>query len=328
VAASWGIGGALPLAAEGAGDGVWFPPCPVSHAQAEIVEVGAAMYAWLVDVTSGIAGKAGPSDTLCPGSPPVDIALVPEIAVADLRALLVPDYIAAIPELDPWGNPFDFRLNVANPLSAHAIALRSAGADGALEGTLYDFHFTSGPDDDLVLYNLSIVRAPPRLDPVSRQITTVDEINRLGTALLSWYTDNVSSAAASSALPARSPLDPPPVDLALISPISHAAMTALLAPFYTPCVPVRDGWEIPYDLRLNDDLLHSPVMAIRSAGADATTEGEIYAVGQFPADDLARDIVWSDGMFFQMPDATRTTIFRDGFESSALWGYWSCGPGY
>lgn len=322
------FGGVEPLCADPAGGSDATPPCATSRAEAEIQTVGEAMLAWLIDIVSGLSEGASTLEPICPGASPVDLTLVPSISVEDLRALLVPDYIAAVPALDPWGHPYEFRLNVANPLSAHAIALRSPGADGVFETDNYDFGFTSGPDDDLVLYNISRVRMPPRLDPVGRQWTTNEQIDRLGWALLSWYTDHVSARADAASRARIQPSDPLTVDLGLITPISNAAMTALLAPLYTPCVPEHDAWGQPYDLRLNGDLLNSPVMAIRSAGADGTVEGDIYVGNQFPGDDFARDIVWSDGLFFQAPGASHATIFRDDFESGALWGYWSCGPDF
>ncbi len=303
-------------------------PCSTSRAQVELVQVRDAMLSWLTDIVSVTEGRTGLGETICPGAPAIDVTLVPAITIEALRDLLVPLYIASIPELDPWGSPYDFRLNVANPLSAHAIALRSAGSDGQLEGDFYDFGYSAGPEGDLVLYNGSTVRTPPRLDPVSRQLTTVRQVQQVGIALLSWYTDVASMAARPFLGPPVGPAVGMSVDLTLIAPISHAALSALLTPLYTPCVPERDGWGQLYDFRLTDELLVPPIMAIRSAGSDGITEGEVYDEEQFPADDFDRDIVWSDGLYFQQPSATRTLIFRDGFESATLWGTWSCAPDF
>ncbi len=298
-------------------------PCATSRAVEEIDTVAAAMYAWLLDVTGGLASAtpaASIAGAVCPGSPPVDLTQVPVIALADLRALLVPLYIAAIPAKDPWKHPYEYRLNVADPLSAHFIALRSAGADGLFEGTTYDVGTTSGPKGDLVFYNTTRVRQPPRLDPVARQLVTVEEVHRLGDAMLSWFIDTISGE------PPSTPAGGPTVDLSLIAPISPTDLAALLTPFYTLCVPELDGWGNPYDLRLNDNLLGSPVMSIRSAGSDGTVEGNLYDIETFPADDLTRDLVWADGTIFREPTTARTHLFTDGFESATLWGTWSCGP--
>lgn len=295
--------------------------CPSSRAQASIDRVGRAMLLWLTDVVSGFAPLPLLGGSACIGSEPVDLAQIPAIPVADLRALLVPFYIDSIPALDPWGTPFEYRLNLENPLSAHVIALRSAGADRSFEGTSYATGATGGPEGDLVHADGQAVRAPPRLDPVSRQTETAAQIVNLGSAMLSWFTDVVSAAQ-------RTPQGGPTIDLALITPTSAADLAAFLTPFYIQCVPDLDGWGHPLDLRLNHDLLGSPVMSIRSSGSDGILEGEIYDTEVFPADDFDRDLVWSDGLTFQGPSSTRARIFSDDFESAALWGTWSCGPGF
>jgi hypothetical protein len=64
--------------------------------------------------------------------------------------------------------------------------------------------------------------------------------------------------------------------------------------------------------------------AIRSFGADALAEGDTYELGTFPADERDHDIVWADGLMARRPDESGAEIFLDGFESGAVWGYWSC----
>jgi hypothetical protein len=294
-------------------------PCSTSRAVESIDRVAAAMLEWLTDVVSGVQAVPDRAVSTCIGSQPVDIALVPQISIADLRALLVPLYIASIPENDPWGTPYEYRLNVANLFSSHAIAVRSAGADRLLEGAIYAVGTTASPEADLVFFNDFRLRQPPRLDPVSRQEATLDEMEKLGWAMLAWKTDVPH---------AENPSDDPTVDLSLIPPITPADLAALLTPFYIRCVEALDGWGRPYDVRLNQEDWNPPLGAIRSAGADGAVEGNIYDTEIFPAEDFARDLVWSDLQFFQSPSPTRTLIFTDNFESATLWGTWSCGPGF
>jgi hypothetical protein len=296
-------------------------PCATSQALAEIDRVESAMLLWLTDVVSRLGAPARQGGPPCAGSVPADLSLVPSISIADLRALLVPFYIAEVPERDPWGTPYDYRLNVANPLSMEALAARTAGSDGLFAGPIYAVGTTNGPEEDLVRYNGYRVRQPPRLDPVSRQQETSAAMLNLGTAWISWYTDVVSAATRPRSFGAT-------VDLSLLTPIPAADVAAFLTPFYTLCVPELDGWGNTLDLRLNDDLLDSPVMSIRSSGRDGLLEGDVYDTEIFPADDLDRDLVWSDGLYFQSPTATRSGIFTDDFESGALWGTWSCGPSF
>jgi hypothetical protein len=42
--------------------------------------------------------------------------------------------------------------------------------------------------------------------------------------------------------------------------------------------------------------------------------GLVYPVGSFPAVELARDTVWTDGLFARFPDDPSALIFLDGFE--------------
>lgn len=292
----------------------------------DLEQVHAAMYAWYLDAVSGLApvgGRTAHGAPLCPGSPAIDLAQVPPIAVEDLRALLVPQYIATIPAFDPWERLYEYRLNLPDLLDDFYIALRSSGADGLFTGTTYEIGATSGPAEDLVIFNTTWLREPPRLDPVSRQQVTLERIDTLGAAMLSYWTDVISGAP-------RAPTGGPSVDLTLIDPIAAPDLAALLlTPFYyTLCVPAVDGWGYPFDYRLNDNPLAAPFMSIRSRGSDGVVEGELYDTEVFPADDLARDLVWSDGLYFRSPTANRAGIFTDDFETGALWGTWSCGPGF
>jgi hypothetical protein len=312
--------------------------CATSRAQEDLERVHAAMVAWYLDVVSGLASVASVAalapvpqvvhrppggSPLCPGSPPVDVTQVPPISVEELRELLVPNYIAAIPAFDPWERAYNYRLNLPELLGFPVIVLRSSGADGLFEGTTYEIGTTSGPADDLVIFNTTWVREPPRLDPVSRQAVTVERIDDLGAAMLSYMSDIVSGAQ-------RTPADGPSVDLSDITPIAAVDLAGILQTplIYTLCVPGEDGWGHPFDLRMNENPLVVPFMSIRSPGRDGLLESDIYDTELFPADELDRDLVWADGQDYQSPTPTRSEIFTDNFESATLWGTWSCGPGF
>ncbi len=299
--------------------------CASQRARAEISEVGAAMLAWLTDIIIGATPRGGGiPGPLCVGEPPVDLSVVPQIATADLRSLLVPEYIEAVPELDPWNAAYEYRLDVENVYSADVIAIRSAGADGTFEGPAYGFRFTTGPSEDLVFYNARWVRDLPHLDPVSRQQRSVQQILHTGTSILAWLTDIPGAGARGLS----SHEGPGQIDMTDFAPISAAELRALIEPFYIRCVPVLDGWDAPYDYRLNDDHQGKHVLALRSLGSDSLPEGDLYDVAPFPAGERQHDIVWADGVTARAPDGSEIEIFGDGFESADLWGYWTCGPGY
>jgi hypothetical protein len=67
----------------------------------------------------------------------VDLAQIPVISHDELAQLLVPKYIASVPEKDGWGNAYEFRLNTRDPDAHRIMAIRSPGADGKFSGTTY-----------------------------------------------------------------------------------------------------------------------------------------------------------------------------------------------
>lgn len=308
--------------------------CRTSRARSEIEAVTAATLAWYEDLTSGAhatpAPHRGALGPLCSSSPAVDLSLVPPIHWAILGSLLVPDYMAAVPSEDPWGHPYEYRLDVAEPLSADLFSMRSAGSDGLFDDTVYDVRWTSGPADDLVTYDFVWIRDVPRLDPVSRQRVTVEQVREVGRAIYSRWVDIVSCISSDDPF-SFAESGTGEVDLSEFPPMSAADLATLLSVplLYTRCVPELDGWGAPYDYRVYEEACPFPghIGAIRSLGSDALAEGDLYSIGTFPADDRHRDIVWADAQMIREPDASGVDIFLDGFESGELWGYWSCAPG-
>ncbi len=94
--------------------------------------VGAAMISWLTDVVSGIEG---PAENLRGGS--FDLSLYPPITALEMSTFLVPSYLPFIPELDGWGNSFEFFVDTFDPLGPAVLAIRSPGSDGATSGDIY-----------------------------------------------------------------------------------------------------------------------------------------------------------------------------------------------
>ena len=66
-----------------------------------------------------------------------DLGTVPVISREELAKVLVPKYIASIPEKDGWGNAYEFHLNTTDPNAEHVMGLRSAGKDGKFSGDVY-----------------------------------------------------------------------------------------------------------------------------------------------------------------------------------------------
>ena len=115
--------------------------------------MGTALFSWLSDqdnedskssprdpkadkacLSWGHETFAGVEDEVCKS---VAIDRLPVISYQELRKLLVPDYIAVLPEKDGWGHPFEFRLARKHLFSRCVMAIRSAGSDRAFSGNRY-----------------------------------------------------------------------------------------------------------------------------------------------------------------------------------------------
>jgi hypothetical protein len=131
---------------------------PEKRTVADIRNTGTAMFSWLTDEIG--AAAAGQSQV----PEPVDLADHVPISHADLARILVPAYIQEVPKLDGWHFPYDFYLNVANPLARHVMCIRSPGRDRAFSGTIYTAGaFDPGSyDEDIVWADGYFVRWPQK----------------------------------------------------------------------------------------------------------------------------------------------------------------------
>jgi prepilin-type N-terminal cleavage/methylation domain-containing protein len=124
----------------------------------------------------------------------------------------------------------------------------------------------------------------------AKQKRTVADARNLGTAKMSWLTDQLSAGAAGA--------DWDSTDYASIS---YSDLNSVLATMYIQKVPDQDGWKNPYSFYLDtDNVLTSFVMAILSGGRDGTIDNT-YTSGPFDPTDYNQDIVWADGYFVRWP---------------------------
>jgi hypothetical protein len=283
---------------------------PFRQTTNDIQAVGAAMMSWLSAQISAPVPR-----TAAPSSGAVDVTAYTPISRADLEARLVPLYIGAVPELDGWGYPYEYYLADDFP-SAQVMLIRSAGADGKLEGPVYSPGDVTSFDQDLVWADGSFVRGPgPSLrDLRSRQVSERALVRDVGTAMMSWLTDQISFASTSAA--ATSTSTPIVFDLASYPPMSASDLAGRLVPQYIPRVPAVDEWGWPIDYYLDaGPTWGQHVMALRTRGRDGVAEGSTYAQATFSAGDLAADTVWADGLFVRSPDDLSALVFLDDFES-------------
>jgi len=118
----------------------------------DIRNTGTAMFSWLTDQVG--AAAAGQSQ--------IDVDDYPVITSEELREILLPQYIQAIPEADGWGNPFDYFLNVKEPLAKQVMAIRSPGRDGRYSSDSYSVTSFDPKelDEDIVWADGFFVRWP------------------------------------------------------------------------------------------------------------------------------------------------------------------------
>jgi prepilin-type N-terminal cleavage/methylation domain-containing protein len=89
---------------------------------------GTAMFAWLSDEVGAAAAGAAVTQ--------VDMGQYKAIALDDLRELMIPQYIEAIPVLDGWKHSYHYFLDPTNPLNQQVMAIGSGGRDNsAVAGT-------------------------------------------------------------------------------------------------------------------------------------------------------------------------------------------------
>jgi hypothetical protein len=105
----------------------------------DIRNVGTAMFHWYKDqMAPRRSPEAHDSAEQAAESKSQTLADIPVISNDELAKLLVPKYIDAIPAVDGWGKPYEFRLNTQDPNAPRNMALRSAGQDGQYSGDTYE----------------------------------------------------------------------------------------------------------------------------------------------------------------------------------------------
>ena len=126
---------------------------------ADIRNVGTAMFSWMTDQVGAAAAGQLQTETSHPGA---DLKDYPPISFQELEKVLVPHYLAKLPETDGWGHPYEYYLNAADPTAERIMMIRSPGKDGRFsEGRYGVAAFT--PDDfdqDIVWADGYFVRWP------------------------------------------------------------------------------------------------------------------------------------------------------------------------
>lgn len=128
---------------------------------ADIRRVGAAMSAWFEEQVKGWPTRPHADDDGDEDAP-ASFTAVPRISRDDLARILVPKYLAAVPERDGWGNPYEYRLETQDLEAQPLMAVRSAGKDGRFSGDRYgEGSFPASREaEDIAWMDGSFVRWP------------------------------------------------------------------------------------------------------------------------------------------------------------------------
>lgn len=137
---------------------------------------------------------------------------------------------------------------------------------------------------------------PNLLDAMQKgkQKRSMGDLKIVGTAMMSWLTDQTGAAAAAGQST---------VDLSVIPVITAAELEDVLVPGYVQRIPELDAWQEPYDYHLKVTDAHGLlVLGTRSLGRDRLSQGDEYTLGAFDPTDYDQDLVWVDGGFVRWPE--------------------------
>jgi len=120
----------------------------------------------------------------------------------------------------------------------------------------------------------------------AKQKRTVADARNVGTAEMSWLTDQIAAAAAGAASTSNS------VALGSYSSATVSVMKTKLVPQYIQDIPQKDGWKDNYDYYLStSNFSKKQIMLIRSDGQLGVADGATYTPGAFEPTDYEKDIV-------------------------------------
>ena len=125
----------------------------------------------------------------------------------------------------------------------------------------------------------------------TKQKRTMAEMRIVGTAWMSWLTDQVGSGAAGQNQ----------FNWGAMTTKSYSALVTDLVPTYSESVPPVDGWKHPYQYGVSLALEASAPIGIRSLGNNGVADGTTYTPGAFESTDYTQDIVWTGGFFVRWP---------------------------
>lgn len=136
----------------------------------------------------------------------------------------------------------------------------------------------------------------------AKQNRTMAELKSVGTAWMSWLTDQTGAASAGSAQV---------YNVQEFEPLTYAQIYGYLHPsetfFYMQDVPDVDGWGSPLTYYMNPNILSDNRILVCASARDGffeTCDGtNNIEIGPFVSTDFDQDVVWADGYLVRWPEA-------------------------
>ena len=149
---------------------------------------------------------------------------------------------------------------------------------------------------------IAAILIPNLLDALqkAKQKRVLGDERNIGSAWLSWLTDQIGAAAAGAT---ANKYTWTKLGTSLTAEDLLSTLYISSDMFYIQEVPLKDGWGNDYGYAWSGNVLSSQVMGIRSAGrsTDGVISATEYTMGPFVATDYDQDIVWADGFFVRYP---------------------------
>ncbi len=155
----------------------------------------------------------------------------------------------------------------------------------------------------LIIGLVASILIPNLIDALhkAKQRRTMAELRLLGTAWMSWLTDQAGATAAGAQQTYQ---------VAGFNKLTYAQIYGYLHPsdtfFYMQAVPEKDAWGSQLDYYQNTNTMVDNQLLLCAAARDdlfeTCKEGEDIPIGPFLATDFDQDIVWADGFLVRWPD--------------------------
>ncbi len=155
----------------------------------------------------------------------------------------------------------------------------------------------------LIIGLIASIMIPNLIDAIhkAKQRRTMAELKLLGTAWMSWLTDQAGAAAAGAKQT---------YPMSKMTELEYVEIYRYLHPsdtfFYMQAIPEVDAWGSQLTYFQNNDPLDDNQLLLCAAARDnvyETCDGSAdIPIGPFLATDFDQDIIWADGYLVRWPD--------------------------